>query len=200
MSRLETTLPMSATPANTKERRHQITGHGEFAGIAADPQATSKAKCAVAEYLRDLGLKDPDVVAEESQRIVAEAQQQLSAADVNDPSVLCETAIRLTVKQLERWLEMLATQSGGRDHSPRMGSVMATRLPGLLDRFPQAMNGDGLPPELVDSLQTGITPVVPQPRPQRMRRQALPLIPSSLKRAAGRIHKLVFCNGSEKQS
>lgn len=161
--------------------------------------ATMKAKCAVAEYLRDLGLRDPELVAKESQRIVGNAQRQLSLADANNESQLCERAVRLTVKQLELWLEVLAAQSGRPDHSQRLGSVIAARLPALLDRFPYALNGDELPAELVESLKTGVNPVVPTPRPGRMRRQMLPLIPSSLKRLGSQLRKLLASETSKQR-
>lgn len=153
-----------------------------------DNGAMDKARCAVAEYLRDLGLRDPDVVAQASRRIVAEAQRHRPSGD---DRLLCETAISQTVKQLERWLEVLAAQSGTADQSQRLGSVVAARLPGLLDRFPRALNGQRLPEELLDTLRNGLTPVVPSPRPRRMRRQVLPLIPSCLKRFGVRVQKLM---------
>lgn len=156
-------------------------------------QDQAKARCVVAEYLRDLGLRDPDVIALESQRIVTQALQEVRPDQYAvDESLLCEKAILLTVKQLERWLEVLATQSGRPDPSPRLGSVIAARLPDLLSRFPQALHGGEMPAELVHSLQDGLTPVVPPPRPRGMRRQVLPLIPSSFKRLGSQIRKLLF--------
>lgn len=159
-------------------------------GTVPPANRAAKAKCAVAEYLRDLGLGDPDVLARESQRIVDEAQQGLSTSDASDESLLCEAAVGLTVKRLEHWLEVLATQSGGPDGPQRWGSVIAARLPMLLNRFPDALNQDVPPAGFVDSLRGSLTPVVPSPRPGRMGQQRLSLVPTSLRRLANRIRKL----------
>jgi membrane glycosyltransferase len=173
------------------------------AGAASDAQpadaggrpadsAIAKARCAVAEYLRDLGLRDPDVVAQESQRIVSQAQRELAPTAAVDEASLCETAIRLTVKQLERWLLVLASQSGSPDEPERLGSVIAARLPMLLEQFPQPLDQKRLPAGLVGSLQGNLAPVVPPPRLHRMRGQMLALVPPSWKRQMRRIHDLLF--------
>jgi hypothetical protein len=154
--------------------------------------ATAKAKSAVAEYLRDLGFRDPDVVAKETQRIVSEAERELPSAAAGDEALLCETAVRLTVKQLEHWLLVLATQSGSSEEPERLGSVVAARLPMLLDQFPQTLTQDRLSDGLVGSFQGNLTPVVPPPRLRRMRRQMLALVPPSWKRLMRQIQGLFF--------
>jgi len=154
--------------------------------------ATAKAKSAVAEYLRDLGFRDPDVVAKETQRIVSQAQRELPSTAAEDEALLCETAVRLTVKQLERWLLTLATQSGSSEEPVRLGSVVAARLPMLLDQFPQTLTQDRLSDGLVNSFQGNLTPVVPPPRLRRMRRQMLALVPSAWKRLKRQIQGLFF--------
>lgn len=171
-------------------------GQAGDAGGRSHDQMYSRAKCVVAEYLRDLGLRDPDVVAKECQRIVAQAQDELPPGRVLDETSLCATAIRLTVKQLERWFAVLAAQSGRSDEPKRLGSVVAARLPRLLDQFPHALNQTRLPAELVGSLQDGLAPVVPPPRPRRMRRQMLSLVPPSWKRLMSQVHKLFFGRAS----
>jgi hypothetical protein len=154
--------------------------------------ATAKARCAVAEYLRDLGFRDPDVVAKESQRIVSQAQRELPPTAAGDEALLCETAIRLTVKQLEHWLLVLASQSGSAEEPERLGSVVAARLPMLLDQFPQTLTQDRLSDGLMGSFQGNLTPVVPPPRLRRMRRQMLALVPPAWKRLMRRIQGLFF--------
>lgn len=159
--------------------------------------AVAKAKCAVAEYLRDLGLRDPDVIAKECQRIVTQAQGELPPATAVDETPLCEMAIHLTVKELEHWFAVLAVQSGRPDERERLGSFIAARLPVLLDQFPQALNQTRLPAELVGSLHEDLTPVVPPPRPHRMRRQTLSLVPPAWKRRMSHIHHLLFGRTSQ---
>src|SRR5437660_1421551 len=66
-----------------------------------DEEAVAAAKWAVAEYLRDVGLCDPELIARESQEIVARARRE--PAFTRKEASLSEAAIRLTVKQLDRW-------------------------------------------------------------------------------------------------
>jgi len=70
--------------------------------MAPDQQAITAAKWSVAEYLRDLGLCDPELIARESGEIVDRAQRERPF--VRKEKSLTETAIQLTVKQLDRWL------------------------------------------------------------------------------------------------
>lgn len=163
-----------------------VMGAAGISRRSADP-ATAKARCAVADYLRDLGLRDPDVVVRESHRIVSQARSELQPAIAGDETLLSERAIQLTVKKLEHWLVVLAVQADSSDEPERLGSVIAARLSVLLDQFPQALNQSRVPAELVGALQDSLTPVVPPPRRHRMRRQMLALVPSSWKRLWSRI-------------
>jgi hypothetical protein len=145
-------------------------------------RALIRAREAVAEYLRDLGLRDPDVIARESLRIVDQALCEAASADEVAQTILCERATRLTVKQSEKLLSLVARQSGSGEEPERLGSVIAARLPDLLAQFPNAIGQDKLPDELLNSVQDRLSPVVPPARPQRMTRQRLVLVPAVLKR------------------
>jgi hypothetical protein len=142
-----------------------------------DAQAIIAAKSAVAEYLRDLGLRDPDIIAAESQQIVAQASGKAGAS-----KSLAETAIQLTVKRLEHYLTVLAGQSGSPGEGWRMNCAIAARLPLLLSDFPLTFTGKNLPEEAITRLRTGVAPVVPSTRPRRMGRQRLTLLPMSVRR------------------
>src|SRR5688500_3546607 len=97
--------------------------------------AIAAARCAVAEYLRDVGLRDPDLVAQESRRLVSQALERLgSNAEVTE-TVLAEAAIKLTVKRLEHLLAALTTDANGSEEVESHGRVVGARLTALLTRY-----------------------------------------------------------------
>ncbi|MHB8902235.1 MAG: hypothetical protein ACYC6Y_26045, partial [Thermoguttaceae bacterium] len=130
----------------------------------------------------DLGLRAPDAIARESLRILDQALAEATGSEQIDGSKLSERAIRLTVRQSEKLLWLVASQSGSREEPERLGSVIAAHLPYLLAQFPSAIGQDRMPDELVSSLRDRLAPVVPEPRPQRMGRQGLVLAPALLRR------------------
>lgn len=168
---------------NAAASAHQDSATRECSG----EQAVATARWAVAEYLRDVGLRDPELIATESQRMVARTQRALAFRDtVNEPS-LSEAAIQLTVKQLDRWLLALAADSCDPGEPRQLGSVVGARLPDLLSRYPEAWKQPRPSAELVESMRGDLIPVVPQPRPRSMCRQSLVLVPASLKRLGCKI-------------
>ncbi len=151
---------------------------------AAEEQAIATARCAVGEYLRDLGLSDPEVIAAESREIVARSAEELRARGPLREPVLVEASIRLTVQHLERWLKLLAaddSEPAADAAAPRLGSVLGAKLPGLLRRYPRALNGHAPSREDLTALRSDLTPVVPAPRPREMRPQKLRLLPARLR-------------------
>ncbi len=155
-------------------------------------EALIRSRAAVAEYLRDLGLGDPDVIAQESLRIVDQALFETTSSEEINPAALCERAIRLTVRQLEKLLRLVARQSGSGEEPERLGSVVAARLPVLLDQFPEAIGKDKLPEELASSLQDRLSPVVPPAKPRSMGRQGLVLVPRVVKRLFQSVREFLF--------
>lgn len=138
------------------------------------------ARDTVAQYLRDVGLTDPDLIAEESRVIVDEAQRTEAASCAEAETSLSAVAVRLCVERLDQWLLALSARSGVAEQAGPLGSVVGARLPNLLGRYPHALKQGPLP-EFVDGAQQEFTPVVPQPQPRSMRRQRLALIPAWLK-------------------
>ncbi|MHB8901224.1 MAG: hypothetical protein ACYC6Y_20945, partial [Thermoguttaceae bacterium] len=59
-------------------------------------EALVRGRAAVAEYLRDLWLRDPDAIARESLRILDQALAEATGSEQIDGSKLSERAIRLT--------------------------------------------------------------------------------------------------------
>ncbi|MFO0896707.1 MAG: glucans biosynthesis glucosyltransferase MdoH [Pirellulales bacterium] len=147
---------------------------------APSKEAVSAARCAVAEYLRYLGVRDPDQLADLSRRIVRRARDAMALGQAGDAQTLAEAAVRMTVRQLDGWLRSLALAEGSADSADLLGSVVGARLPELLARYPDALKHEHLADELADSAQRVLTPVVPPVRPRRMRRQSLALLPAGL--------------------
>ncbi|PQO41669.1 glucans biosynthesis glucosyltransferase MdoH [Blastopirellula marina] len=134
------------------------------------------AKTVVADYLRDLGLTDPDFIASESKRIVNHSLESLA----NDPKAngkrLRKMAIRQTVKKLAKWVHAIEVEhsAGG---TPLPPGVIGAHLPELLSLHPQGLVDESLPERFVATAQTKRKPVVPKPVPKEMIKQKLPLLP-----------------------
>ena len=149
--------------------------------------AVTEASWAVAEYLRDLGLRDPERIARESHRMVAKAQRELSCGGTVDEANLAEAAIHRTVTQLDEWLLALAADSPNADGPQRIGHIAGAHLPDLLSRYPEAWKQKRTPAAVAESCRGDLVPVVPKPRPRQMSRQTLALLPSFLKRQRSRL-------------
>jgi membrane glycosyltransferase len=147
---------------------------------APTKQAVTEARCVVADYLRDLGLRDPDLVADLSRRIVRRARDAMALGRAGDPKNLSETAVRIAVQHLDQWLRSVAAPMGAGDGSELLGSVVGAQLPGVLARFPDALRYEHPSAEMASSVQPHLTPVVPPAEPRRMRRQSLALLPAPL--------------------
>jgi membrane glycosyltransferase len=154
-----------------------------------DQDAVASAQWAVAEYLRDVGLCDPELIARESHEIVDRAHREPTF--IQKEASLSEAAIQLTVKQLDRWLMALADSSSNPDQGHRPEAVAGSRLPDLLRRDPQAWKQPRPTEKVIESLRDNLTPVVPEPRPRPMRPQNMALVPSSLRRLKNRVVTLL---------
>src|SRR5581483_2414338 len=150
--------------------------------LAAEDVLT--ARDAVAQYLRDVGLSDPDLVAAESRCLVDEAERTPAAGD--GETALAAVALRLAVQRLDQWLRALSARSGVAEQAGRLGGVVGARLPSLLSRYPHALKQDP-PSELAGTVREDLTPVVPPPQPRPMRRQQLALLPAPLRRLLAKI-------------
>jgi membrane glycosyltransferase len=144
--------------------------------------AEAEALWIVSEYLRDAGLRNPHDVATESRRIVTQAKAALTPRLRQDPQSLAEAAIDVAVRHLEHWLTVLADDVEVNDLRKGPHGVVGARLPQLLARYPQAFRGKPTTYEQIEQFGDHVTPVVPQPRPRRMHRQQLRLLPAPLRR------------------
>lgn len=135
------------------------------------PQAT--AKRLVADYLRDWGLRDPELVAAESKRIVEATLGEFPLYDdMTDAErdTFCQAAIRRTVAEIESWSATIA-----RGITPRaagrfaLGGTLSPGLSELLDAFPEAVvRRDHPTARALADLEQAILPVVPRPNVREM--------------------------------
>lgn len=132
------------------------------------------ARYLVAEYLMDWGLRDPDVTAAESRRIVEEAARlTLDVEAVNLERELCETAIRLTMEEVEAAIAGMATSSSRNrlPGAPTSNSIVP-RIASVFLEFPDAIRHRDRPPaQLLAVLERSISPIVPEAQPRAMRPQ-----------------------------
>ncbi|MEW4451498.1 glucans biosynthesis glucosyltransferase MdoH [Bremerella sp. JC817] len=134
------------------------------------------AKMVVAEYLRDLGLTDPEFIAAESKRIVSDALEQIATDPKANGKRLRKLAVRLTVKKLAKWVHAIEVENDASD-SPIPTGVIGAHLPELLNQHPEGLLGDTLPEPLVANAKTKRKQVVPHSKPKEMTKQELPLLP-----------------------
>ncbi|RCS46043.1 glucans biosynthesis glucosyltransferase MdoH [Bremerella cremea] len=154
------------------------------------------AKSVVADYLRDLGLTDPDFIASESKRIVNESLAAIAEDPKTNGKRLRKMAIRLTVKKLAKWVHAIEVEHGA-EGTPNPPGVIGAHLPELLSLHPQGLVDESLPERFVASAQTKRKPVVPPPVPKGMTKQKLPLLPRWGKQLA---EVLGLCQASHKKS
>lgn len=142
-----------------------------FLQMRHSPQAT--AKRLVADYLRDWGLRDPELVAAESKRIVEATLGEFPLYDDmtdGERDAFCQAAIRRTVAEIESWSATIA-----RGITPRaagrfaLGGTLSPGLSELLDAFPEAVvRRDHPTARALADLEQAILPVVPKPHVREM--------------------------------
>jgi len=130
-----------------------------------------QARYLVAEYLRDWGLRDPDIIAAESRRIVDQAATEtLERHGTIVPRTLCATAIHLTMAEVEAAIASMAASScrPGRNGLPANHAVVP-HIARLLMEFPDAIQHRDRPPaKLLQVLESSVTSIVPHPYPREM--------------------------------
>lgn len=122
----------------------------------------NQARCLVAEYLHDWGLRDPEVIALESRRIVEQADLQLGDAGRNQAK-LCALAVEITQAEVEASIARMAASSRplARKRIATNNSIVP-RMGRVLLEFPDAIRHRDRPPaRLLQVLETSVNPIVP---------------------------------------
>ncbi|WP_437205316.1 hypothetical protein [Planctomicrobium sp. SH664] len=131
------------------------------------------ARYLVAEYLHDWGIRDAEITAAESRRIVEEAEHlTLDVAGDALQRELCETAIRLAMEEVEGAIARMAVSpSRTRISAPTNDSILP-RMASVLLEFPDAIRHRDRPPaHLLAVLEQSVSPIVPFPNRREMRAQ-----------------------------
>jgi len=124
------------------------------------------ARYLVADYLHDWGLRDPEVVAQESRRIVEQAELQLAESPRSDLD-LNAIAIEITQAEVESSIARMAATS--RPHVRKRSATnnsIVPRMGRVLLEFPDAIRHRDRPPaRLLQVLETSVNPIVPCSNP-----------------------------------
>jgi hypothetical protein len=130
------------------------------------------ARYLVAEYLHDWGLRDPDVIAAESRRIVEQAELLMleNVGEAQDQK-LAAIAIELTMDEVEAAIVRMATTSMAAtlDGVPTNNSIVP-RMARVLLEFPEAIRHRDRPPaRLLQVLERSVAPIIPYSNHREMR-------------------------------
>lgn len=153
----------------------------------ARPEVDARVKQArylVAEYLHDWGLRDPEVIAQESRRIVEEAELRI-AESVRPDLELSSVAIEMTQREVEASIARMAASSQApvRQRKATNNSIVPRLGPVLLE-FPDAIRHRDRPPSrLLQMLERSVNPIVPCSSPCEMRPQPRTRLLKLLRRA-----------------
>ncbi len=143
---------------------------GSLAGVSPHPECV-QARYLVAEYLRDWGLRDPDVIAVESRRIVEQAEA-VTLKNYGNVSAryLCATAIHLTMEEVEEAIaSMAASSSRDTTNVVALSNCVMPHVARLLLEFPDAIRHRDRPPaRLLQVLEQSVTPIIPRPQRREM--------------------------------
>jgi hypothetical protein len=125
------------------------------------------ARCIVGEYLRDWGLRDPDVIAARSREIVEQAEKFLSVAP-ESALTLSETALGIAVDLITAAV-VVKPEAGDTGSLIPQASVVA-EVSHLLDEYPSLAQAGGIDidHEAVGALATLAKPIVPQSKRSEM--------------------------------
>jgi len=124
--------------------------------------AHQKARYLVAEYLHDWGLRDPEVIAEESRRIVEQAAHQFAESARPDADLIA-IAIELTQAEVESSIARMASSSSPSRNRIATNNSIVPRMGRVLLEFPTAIRHRDRPPaRLLQMLEHSINPIIPQ--------------------------------------
>jgi len=120
------------------------------------------ARYLVAEYLHDWGLRDPEVIAAESRRIVEQAAHQF-AESPHPGADLVAIAIEFTQAEVESSIARMASSSPAPvRHRVATNNSIVPRMGRVLLEFPDAIRHRDRPPaRLLQVLENSVNPIVP---------------------------------------
>ncbi len=125
------------------------------------------ARCIVGEYLRDWGLRDPDVIADRSREIVDQAERFVAQQPEASPT-LSEAALGIAVDLIAAAV-VVKPDAGDTGTLVPQASVVA-EVSQLLEDYPHFVgaSADDLDLEAAGAMATLASPIVPQPKRSEM--------------------------------
>ena len=125
------------------------------------------ARCIVGEYLRDWGLRDPDVIAARSREIVEQAEKFLAVAP--------ESTLTLTEASLGIAVDLITAAIVVKPEPGETGSLVpqacvVSEVSQILDEYPCLVRGGAgeIDREAAGALATAASPIVPQAKRSEM--------------------------------
>ena len=131
------------------------------------------ARCIVGEYLRDWGLRDPDVIAARSREIVEQAEKFLAVAP-ESTLTLSEAALGIAVDLISAAIVVKPDPADTSVLVPQ-ASVVA-EVSHLLDEYPCLVQGDS---SAIDHEAVGALAVLAKPIVPRAKRSEMPAQPGT---------------------
>jgi len=124
------------------------------------------ARCTVGEYLRDWGLRDPDVIAARSREIVEQAEKFLQVAP-ESTLTLAEASLGIAVDLITAAVVVKPDAKDTGSLVPQASVV--SEVSHIFDEYPSLVRGGGeFDQEAVGALATAAAPIVPQAKRSEM--------------------------------
>jgi hypothetical protein len=137
------------------------------------PHINRRARCVCANYLRELGVHDPEVLSRLSSQLVRKAQEQ--AADFGSAAfesrLMLET-LDVTDSYVQKWISGVEKQLDLRGGVSRCGEI-AMRMPALLAEHPQAIESIEMAIAIFQRERTRLMPAQPPNTPAKFVGQPL---------------------------
>ncbi len=141
---------------------------------ASTTSGRDQARYLVAEYLHDWGLRDPDIIADESRRIVDHAETLIRSvtpvsAEILDRD-LATRSLEIAMEEVESSIAAMAASS---IREPLLGiptsNSIVPRMAGVLLEFPDAIRHRDRPPaRLLQVLERSVAPIIPRSHHREM--------------------------------
>lgn len=142
------------------------------------PHINRRARCVCANYLRDLGLHDPEVLSRMSASLVRKAQERASQFGLAsfESRLMLET-VDATDSYIQKWISSVEKQLDLRGGVSRCGEI-AIRMPQVLAENPHAIESVELAVTILQKDQSLRMPAQPPNTPTKFAGQ--PLIGSNV--------------------
>lgn len=176
--RFEGTVTVSLLESDRTKSGHANGDQLRFDAIASEgvmtsPDLNRRARCVCSDYLRELGIHDPDVLARVSSHLVRKAEENASSFGpaAFESRLMLET-LDVTDHYIQKWISGIEKQIDLRGGVSRCGEI-AMRLPALLADHPYAIESVELAMALLQKDRSLMMPAQPPNTPTKFVGQPL---------------------------